>query len=196
MGQLVERPEVSGMSGQNHANGCQYQLPPLDRSRLVFLSFQASGPERGSWPIEIGIARVRSDGSVRAQGSLIQPHPTWPENQWSPASEQINGISLEMLNSAPPADVIAAEYLELMAGMTLVSDSLELDSHCLDMLAATISAPDTFDVQGYNAIFAPYGFAGIKRAHSFLRGLHPSHRAGHDAGRLAVAWVAAAKGDS
>ena len=172
MGQPVERPEVSGMSGQNHANGCQYQLPPLDRSRLVFLSFQASGPERGSWPIEIGIARVRSDGSVRAQGSLIQPHPTWPENQWSPASEQINGISLEMLNSAPPADVIAAEYLELMAGMTLVSDSLELDSHCLDMLA------------------------GIKRAHSFLRGLHPSHRAGHDAGRLALAWVAAAKGDS
>lgn len=184
------------MSDDQKVGGNQQQLSALERDRLIFLSFQASGPERGAWPIEIGTAQVQSDGSVRVQGNLIRPHPSWRKDLWSPASEQIHGLTLERLNSAPLADLIAAEFLELIAGLTLISNAPEFDGPCFDMLAATISVTDTFDILGYNAAIALFGFAGIKRAHAFLRGSCPSHRAGNDAARLAMAWFVASKGDA
>ena len=184
------------MSDDNRVNGHQYQLPPLDRDRLVFVNFQTSGQGPGSWPIEIGTARVGSDGSVSVQGNLIRPHSSCRGDMWSSAREKAHGITRDKLDSAPPADLIAAEYLELIAGLTIVSNDPELDRFCLDMLADIIFATDTFDILGFNAAVAPYGFPGIKRAHAFLKGLRPSDRAGTDAARLAMAWFAASEGYS
>jgi DNA polymerase III epsilon subunit-like protein len=184
------------MSDDSRINGDQHQLPALDRERLIFLNFQTAGQDRGSWPIEIGTARVQSDGSVRVQGNLIRPHPSWREDLWSSAHKQIHDISRDRLKSAQPADLIAAEYLELIAGLTIVSNDPEVDRFCLDMLAETIFATDTFDILGFNAAIAPFGFPGIKRAHAFQKGLRPSHRAGNDAARLAMAWYAACEGYS
>jgi hypothetical protein len=183
------------MSAQHSAGGTSQQLRSLDRDRLVFLDFVGSGPDCDSWPIEIGTARVRLDGSVRVHSTSIRPHPSWQEGQWSTASEQEHGIARERLDSAPSTDIVAVEFLELTSGMTLVSNAPDLDRRCLEMLVATISSTDTFDILGWNAAIAPFGFAGIRRAHAFLKELPPSHRAGDDAARLAMAWLAASEGD-
>jgi DNA polymerase III epsilon subunit-like protein len=171
------------------------QTPTVyNRDQLVFSDFEASGLERGSWPIEIGIVEIRSDGSVRVQSNLIRPHPSWREELWSPASAQIHGIFRERVDSAHPAEIIAAEYIELIAAKTLVSDTPEFDGPWLDKLAATISATKTFNILGFNAVIAQFGFAGIKRAFNYLNAEEPPHRACEDAARLAKALLTASEG--
>jgi DNA polymerase-3 subunit epsilon len=184
------------MSDDRNVDDGAQQLPVYDRDQLVFIDFQASSLERGSWPIEIGIAQVRSDGSVYVQSNFIRPHPSWPEKLWSPASAQIHGIPRRRLDSAHTAEIIAAEYLELIAGKTRVSDAPKFDNRWLDMLGSTISATDIFDVVGFNVAIAQFGFSGIRRFHAFLDRFPPSHRAGDDAARLAMAWLAASEADS
>jgi DNA polymerase-3 subunit epsilon len=184
------------MSDDNNVGDGGQHLPVYNRDQLVFIDFEASGLERGSWPIEIGIAEVRPDGLVPVQSNLIRPHPSWPEELWSPASAQIHGIPRRRLDSAHTAEIIAAEYLELIAGKTRVSDAPEFDNRWLDMLGSTISATDIFDVVGFNVAIAQFGFSGIRRFHAFWDRFPPSHRAGDDAARLAMAWLAASEADS
>jgi DNA polymerase III epsilon subunit-like protein len=179
------------MSDNTHFGDESQQPFQYSCDQLVFIDFEASGLGRGSWPIEIGIAEVRPDGSARFQSNLIRPHSSWPDNLWSPASAQIHGIPRERLDSAHPAEIIAAEYIELIAGKTLVSDAPEFDGPWLEKLAATISTTETFNILGINAVIAQFGFAGIRRAFNYLNAVEPPHRAGEDAARLARAWVAA-----
>lgn len=182
------------MSDDNPVGDGPQQPPVYSSEQLVFIDAEASGLERGSWPIEIGIAEACLDGSVRVQSNLIRPHPSWPEELWSSASAQVHGIPRSRLDSAHPAEIIAAEYIELMAGKTLVSHAPEFDGPWLEMLAATISPTETFRMVGINTVIAQFGFTGIKRAFNFLNTMPPPHRAGEDAARLARAWVAASGG--
>lgn len=166
--------------------------PGLDRGNLVFLDFEASGLEPGSWPIEIGLARIRSDGTVRVNACLIRPHPTWSEHLWSPSSAEVHGISRSELDGAYPADLIAADFLELLVGRVIVSDAPDFDQRWLDMLAELIDPAPRFVIRDFDLAIAPFGFEGVKRGYEILDALPSRHRAGDDAARLARAWLAAA----
>lgn len=164
----------------------------LGRDNLVFLDFEASGLEPGSWPIEIGLAQIRDEDGVSINSCLICPHKTWPESLWSPASAQVHGISRAELNGAFSAEVIAADFLELLIGKVIVSDAPEFDQRWLDMLAELLEPMPHFVVRDFDWVIAPFGFAGVKRAYETLDALPSRHRAGDDAARLAQAWLAAA----
>ena len=67
---------------------------PVDAARtILFVDFEASSVERGSFPIEIGWCGVNGEGEAH----LIRPVPDW--TAWSDVSEKIHGITREQLHA-------------------------------------------------------------------------------------------------
>lgn len=165
-----------------------------DRADLMFLDFEASGLEAGSWPIQIGIARVQDDDTVSIHEELIRPHPTWPEKLWSPVSAQVHGIPRSALDAAAEAHQVATRVIDLLAGRTLVSDAPEFDERWLHMLTATVDPSLSLVVEDFDSVLAAScGMDGIRRAYAKLDELPAPHQAGADAARLAHAWLSAVR---
>ncbi len=94
------------------------------------LDIEASGFGRGSYPIEVGIARA--DGSCCA--FLIQPQQEW--THWDPKAELLHGISRERLfQEGYPAHQVA-QWLndELSSLGKAYSDSWGYDNTWLSLL--------------------------------------------------------------
>ena len=88
--------------------------PPAALFSLVVVSFEASAlPMRISYPIEVGVAFVRS-GETRSW--LIRPADQWlADGHWDPESETIHGISRDMLlDQGQPIDQVRTELAEAM----------------------------------------------------------------------------------
>ena len=162
------------------------------RRDLVFLDLEASGLELGSWPIQIGLARVHDDDSVSIDEELIRPDPAWDPEPWSSASEAVHGIARRHLDRAPEAREVAALAIDLLSGRLVVSDTPEFDRRWLHVLTATVDPDLLIPVRDFDHVLATSAdLDGIRRAYAALEGLPRPHRAGEDAARLARAWLAA-----
>ncbi|SEI50438.1 hypothetical protein SAMN05421831_10360 [Allopseudospirillum japonicum] len=93
------------------------------------IDVEASGFGRGSYPIEIGIARP--DGSLAAW--LIRPEPDW--QHWDPSAQEIHGISRnQLVQEGLPVAQVADALNEELRGQTVYSDSWGFDSSWIALL--------------------------------------------------------------
>lgn len=186
------------MTGSDWGRTPPSQLSRYDRADLVFLDFEASGLAPGSWPIQIGLARVHEDDSISIDEDLIRPHPTWLEKLWSHASAEVHGIPRSRLETAPEAPEVAAAIIPLLLCRVLVSDAPEYDARWLRMLTSTVDPAWNFQIEDFDGLLArSCDAAGVQRAYATLDALNafpPPHRAGANAARLAHAWLAGVRG--
>lgn len=95
----------------------------------TIIDVEASGFGRGSYPIEVGIARA--DGSVASR--LICPEPSW--QHWNEGAEAVHGISRDQLLAEGSAVIDVADWLNSeLKGLTVYSDSWGFDSSWLALL--------------------------------------------------------------
>ncbi|WP_280563658.1 hypothetical protein [Chromohalobacter sp. 48-RD10] len=96
----------------------------------ILLDIEASGFGRGSYPIEVGIARA--DGSTCA--FLIQPLEEW--THWDPKAELLHGISRGRLHREGYPVIEVARWLndELGVDGIAYSDSWGYDNTWLSLL--------------------------------------------------------------
>lgn len=103
---------------------------------IYFIDFEASSLLPGSFPIEI--AWVNQDG--QGESYLIRPHPDWLEGGcpgWSPESEAIHGIGLDILTrDGISIEQVAARAARVLfaPGAVAFSDGPGFDSQWLDTL--------------------------------------------------------------
>ena len=103
---------------------------------LVFIDFEASSLERGSFPIELGW--VTEDGT--GTSVLIRPEPGWRE--WSPQSQAIHGISrADLARDGIPAAEAALLASDAFDGNTVLADRPAWDGAWLNMLLAAAGRP-------------------------------------------------------
>lgn len=104
--------------------------PAVDAALPTVLDIEASGFGRGSYPIEIGLARA--DGSVCA--FLVQPLDEW--THWDPKAELLHGISRDQLMREGHPVRQVAHWLndELSAIGKAYSDSWGYDNTWLSLL--------------------------------------------------------------
>jgi len=161
--------------------------------RIAFIDLEASGLGSASFPTEIGWAIIREDGSIDSASFLIRPPSKWTvyENAWSPASEQLTGITREMLeqNGLPPAEVMT-RFLQAVGDQELFSDAPDFDGHWLGMLA--YAAGTSLGARTIGDATTLVGKLSAER--DFGGELPPArHRAEPDARRLALAFACKAQ---
>jgi hypothetical protein len=116
---------------------------------IVFVDFEASSLEQGSFPIEIGW--VNEDGV--GESHLIRPEPHW--SGWDDKSERIHGISREMLeDEGKPAAWVARRVLEVLHPdrATGISDAPEFDGSWLNMLLGVVHPSSPPILLGLNTV--------------------------------------------
>ena len=103
---------------------------------LVFIDFEASSLERGSFPIELGWVTEMGVGT----SVLIRPEPGW--RKWSPQSQEIHGISRDDLErDGIPAAEAARLAGAAFNGKTVLADEPAWDGAWLNMLLSAAGRP-------------------------------------------------------
>lgn len=109
---------------------------------IVFLDFEASSLNSGSFPVEIGWC---SHDLSRGWSSLIRPCRGWTD--WSRLSEAIHGVSLAQLTAkGSPADETMARLNADLAGIGCISDNPEHDLKWLWVLGRGCGVEPTFGI--------------------------------------------------
>lgn len=157
---------------------------------FIAIDFEASSLTPESWPIEIGLSWIDGQGSVHSWSSLIRPHPTWPQADWSLASAAVHGISLAELEAAPTAVEVARAALVIKAGRHLVSDAPEFEIRWIDRLFGLVGLQGKIACHDYDAVTAHLlTDRQIDDAYERLHRLKSPHRAGPDSLRLVRSWA-------
>lgn len=176
------------MSGEVLNRG---RRPGFAHGDLVPLDFEASGLPLGSWPIEIGLARILPSGMIESDGRLIRPHPSWPGWLWSAESAAVHNIPREALDEAPAAEAVARWALPRLTDRAVVSDAPEFDLRWLRMVLSTTGAPFRVSVNDFDVPVArAFPDDAVRRVYRALDEMPTPHRAEADAARLARAWLA------
>ena len=158
---------------------------------LLFIDIEASSLERGSWPIELGLARILPGGRIVSEARLIRPAPGWREEFWHAESATVHGIARGALDAAPPAAEVAGWALRQLSNRVAVSDAPEFDIGWLRELLRTVEPDPTAQLHDFDHVVArAFDFAGVARVYRALADLPAPHRAGPDAERLARAFRA------
>lgn len=127
--------------------------------RLWFLDFEASSLAKESYPIEVGLVALDiAPGHaeiVDTYQSLIAREPEWTD--WSEQAEGLHGISRDDLIGRTAACDVARVVNELLAGQTVLSDSVHYDNMWAEALNKTISADLSFKISSLN--LSAQGFA-------------------------------------
>ena len=162
----------------------------VDRRVLVFVDVEASSLERGSWPVEVGIARLEG-GKVRSEGRLIRPEPDWDFSTWSDESAAVHGIPLDRLHDEGVRAADAAAWLMRETAGWAVSDAPASDRRWIGRLLALRDPEPGLRLIDFDLALATAAGGVIGRLHSASGHLdvHPApHRAAGDAARLAAAF--------
>ena len=113
-------------------------------SRIAVIDLEASGLGSAAYPTEIGWCLLHDDGTISMSGAcLIRPAAKWTmyRNAWSAASEELTGISQEMLDRDGLSPTEAVErFLEVVGDRDLYSDEVDFDTHWLGMLTDAAQA--------------------------------------------------------
>ena len=153
----------------------------------ILLDIEASGFGRGSYPIEVGLAR--SDGSICA--FLIQPLDEW--THWDPKAELLHGISRGRLKREGYPVVEVARWLndELSEAGIAYSDSWGYDNTWLSLLFHHAGMLPRFRLEALRRLLSDRQLALWKRTKEALiaeRGIR-RHRAGEDARLLQLTYL-------
>nr|WP_283101683.1 hypothetical protein [Halomonas populi] len=153
----------------------------------TLLDIEASGFGRGSYPIEIGLARP--DGSSCA--FLIQPLEEW--THWDPQAELLHGISRNRLVREGHQVVEVARWLndELAELGVAYSDSWGYDNTWLSLLFHHAGMLSRFRLEALRRILCERQLAlwsSTKEALIRECGIR-RHRAGEDARLLQLTYV-------
>ena len=153
----------------------------------IFLDIEASGLSPGSWPIEVGLAKV-TDAGIEVWSSLIRPDPSWSMDDWSEKSQRIHNIPRSDLDQAPEAASVVREVLERFHAATACSDAPEYDGRWLQVLFDTAgdTAPRLNDF--HQLLNTEFSGLALDRTYEWLSRTPLPHRAGPDAERLALAY--------
>lgn len=111
---------------------------------LLFIDFEASGLNKNSWPIELGMGWRNESGAWTIESRLIRPHDTWSMDFWEPEAEAVHGISRAELDDAPTAAEVAQWYLEMATDRTVISDFPDYDGRWADLLLAPEKRPNPY----------------------------------------------------
>lgn len=153
----------------------------------TLLDIEASGFGRGSYPIEVGIAR--SDGSRCA--CLIQPLDEW--THWDPGAERLHGISRERLHREGRPVVQVARWLndELGSLGKAYSDSWGFDNTWLSLLFHHAGMLPGFRLEALRLLLSEAQqalWSDTREALIVERGIQ-RHRAGDDARLLQLTYA-------
>jgi len=154
----------------------------------TLLDIEASGFGRGSYPIEIGLARA--DGSDCA--FLIQPIQEW--THWDPKAELLHGISRARLvrEGHPPVEVARWLNDELAASGIAYSDSWGYDNTWLSLLFDQAGMLPRFRLEALRRLLSETQterWAATKGRIAEQHGIR-RHRAGDDARLLQLTYTA------
>lgn len=167
------------------------QAPASDKP-LLFLDFEASSLSEGSWPVEIGFAWI-ADGRVESGSAIIAPDACWPIDDWSDGAARCHGLTLEQVRAGCPAAQIAADT-ERFRDFEVVSDNPRWEQCWLDRLRA---GREPIRVHSLRlAIARRLSTPATDALALYLFRTDSPHRAGGDAARLAVAWLAATRSEA
>ena len=153
----------------------------------TLLDIEASGFGRGSYPIEVGIART--DGSCCA--FLIQPLEEW--THWDPKAELLHGISREQLRHEghPVRQVACWLNDELSAIGKAYSDSWGYDNTWMSLLFHHAGIIPGFRLEALRILLDESQLSlwnDTKEAIIVEQGIH-RHRAGDDARLLQLTYA-------
>lgn len=153
----------------------------------TLLDIEASGFGRGSYPIEIGLAR--DDGSACA--FLVQPLAEW--THWDPKAELLHGISRSRLQREGHPVVEVARWLndELNEVGIAYSDSWGYDNTWLALLFHHAGMLPRFRLEALRRLLSDTQLARWKRTKEALiceQGIR-RHRAGEDARLLQLTYL-------
>lgn len=153
----------------------------------TLLDIEASGFGRGSYPIEVGIART--DGSCCA--FLIQPLEEW--THWDPKAELLHGISREQLRHEgyPVRQVACWLNDELSAVGKAYSDSWGYDNTWMSLLFHHAGIIPGFRLEALRILLDESQLSlwnDTKEAIIVEQGIH-RHRAGDDARLLQLTYA-------
>lgn len=152
----------------------------------TLLDIEASGFGRGSYPIEIGLARA--DGSSCA--FLVQPLDEW--THWDPKAELLHGISRGRLQrEGHPVRQVARWLNDELGEVGLAySDSWGYDNTWLSLLFHHAGMLPAFRLEALRILLSEAQQALWSRTKEALileRGIH-RHRAGEDARLLQLTY--------
>ena len=159
---------------------------------LIVVDFEASGLISGSWPIEVGLARLSGD-TLWSWSSLIYPEETWDPAAWSLDSEAIHGITRDTLEGAPSAAEVARIAARHLEGCLVVSDAPRYDEYwgrCL-FETAGLNFPRLTDFDTVANNIAAGSLPILRQIYAALDCTDIPHRAGPDALLLLSALTAA-----
>lgn len=153
----------------------------------ILLDIEASGFGRGSYPIEVGLAR--SDGSTCA--FLVQPLAEWVH--WDPKAELLHGISRGRLQREGYPVIEVARWLndELNEVGIAYSDSWGYDNTWLSLLFHHAGMLPRFRLEALRRLLSDQQLAVWKSTKEALireRGIQ-RHRAGEDARLLQLTYL-------
>ena len=153
----------------------------------ILLDIEASGFGRGSYPIEIGLART--DGSTCA--FLVQPLPEWVH--WDPRAELLHGISRNRLQREGHPVVEVARWLNDELGVPGIaySDSWGYDNTWLSLLFHHAGMLPRFRLEALRRLLDETQLARWEETKESLiqeRGIQ-RHRAGEDARLLQLTYL-------
>lgn len=152
----------------------------------TLLDIEASGFGRGSYPIEIGLARP--DGSSCA--FFVQPLPEW--THWDPKAELLHGISRARLEREGYPVRHLARWLndELGEAGIAYSDSWGFDNTWLSLLFHHAGMLPRFRLEALRRLLSERQLElwnGTKEALVLELGIH-RHRSGEDARLLQLTY--------
>ncbi|WP_239495348.1 hypothetical protein [Salinicola halophilus] len=157
----------------------------------ILLDIEASGFGRGSYPIEIGLARA--DGSSCA--FLIQPVDEW--THWDPKAELLHGISRSRLirEGHPPIEVARWLNDELAVHGIAYSDSWGYDNTWLSLLFHQAGVLARFRLEALRRLLSEAQTAdwGATKERLIVDHGIQRHRAGDDARLLQLTYAATAR---
>jgi hypothetical protein len=101
---------------------------------LHFFDIEASSLGEGSFPIEVGWARVAGETDAISTGAmLIRPRPDW--TAWSVDAQRVHRISRdELLEHGRPLSEVAEALDAEFGGGQVLSDAPEWDGRWIDVL--------------------------------------------------------------
>ncbi|UYF99539.1 MULTISPECIES: hypothetical protein [unclassified Halomonas] len=150
------------------------------------LDIEASGFGRGSYPIEIGLARA--DGSCCA--FLVQPLDEW--THWDPKAELLHGISRERLfQEGYPVRQVACWLNDELSGLgKAYSDSWGYDNTWLSLLFHHAGMLPRFRLEALRILMTEPQQALWSETKEAIIGDQPiqRHRAGDDARLLQLTF--------
>lgn len=152
----------------------------------TLLDIEASGFGRGSYPIEVGLARP--DGSICA--FLVQPLDEW--THWDPKAELLHGISrARLVREGYPVRQVARWLNDELGEIGIAySDSWGYDNTWLSLLFHHAGMLPSFRLEALRKLLSEDQqalWSTIKETMILESGIH-RHRAGEDARLLQLTF--------